>query len=114
MVKIVGYKIAKKESGDEFCLLIVQGGIEVVRSQATNKTYFTARTVNVPATFGEDMCRNLVGTEFEGHIIKVSCEPYEYIIKETGETMVIDYKYEFVDQETMIIDEQVIDQELVN
>lgn len=114
MVRVIDYKTVKKDGGSEFCLLVVQGGIELVRSQVTNKTYFTARTVNVPATFDENMCRSLIGSEFEGHIIKVACEPYEYTIKETGETIQIDYKYEFVDQETKIIEEQVIDRELVH
>jgi hypothetical protein len=114
MVKIVGYKTVKKDGGGEFCLLTVQGGIKLVRSQLKNKTYFTARTVNVPATFDENMCRSLIGADFEGHIIKVACEPYEYTIKETGEVIEMNYKYEFVDEETKIIEEQVVELELVH
>lgn len=114
MVRIVDYKTIKKEDGSEFCLLTVQGGIELVRSKTTNKTYFTARTVNVPTTFDDNMCRSLLGSDFEGHIIKVACEPYQYTIKETGEIVEMDYKYEFVDEETKIIEEQVVNRELVH
>ena len=113
MVRIVGYKAIKKENGEDFIVLIVQGGIEVVKSKTTNKSYFTARTVNVPATFDEATCKSLLGSEFEGNIIKVNCEPYEHTVKETGEVIVINYRYEFVDKDQELIDEQVIDKELV-
>jgi hypothetical protein len=34
--------------------------------------YFTARTVKVPAaTFDEAMCKSLIGSQFEGTIVKV-------------------------------------------
>lgn len=114
MVTIVGYKAVKKDGGGEFCLLTVLGGIELVRSKVTNKTYFTARTVNVSSTFDQNMCRSLIGSEFEGHIIKVACKPYEFTIQETGEVIEMDYKYEFVDEETKIIEEQVVNTELVH
>jgi hypothetical protein len=51
--------------------IVLQGGVEPVKSQATGKVYFTARTANVPATFDEITCRSLVGSQFEGIIRKV-------------------------------------------
>ena len=114
MVRIVGYKTIEKEDGDEFLALTVQGGIEIVKSKTTGKSYFTARIVNLPATFDEETCKSLIGSDFEGNIIKVPCEPYEYTIRETGEVVMINYRYEYVDEEQQLMEEQVVEKELVS
>jgi hypothetical protein len=44
MVSVIGYKSIEKENGDEFLVLVVQGGVEPVKSQATGKMYFTGTT----------------------------------------------------------------------
>lgn len=113
MVKIIGYKSIQTKNENKFFVLILQGGIELVKSQTTSKNYFTARTVNISTTFDEETCKGLVGNELEGKIIKISCEPYEYTIKETGELIILSYRYEFVDNIHEIYDEQVIEEELV-
>ena len=113
MVKVVGYKSIQTEKGNEFLVLTLQGGIELVKSQSTGSNYFTVRTVNVSTTFNEETCKSLIGTELEGKIIKVSCEPYEYTIRETGELITLSYRYEFVDKTQEIYEEQVIEEELV-
>ena len=33
MVRIIDYKTRTKEDGTEFCLLVVQGGIEMIKSK---------------------------------------------------------------------------------
>jgi hypothetical protein len=85
MVTIVGYKKYQRENGESFYTPEVQGGIESVKSKETGKTYFTARTTNVPCTFTEPTCKALVGTQMPGAIKKVSVDPYEFTIRETGE-----------------------------
>lgn len=114
MVKIVGYNSIEKEDGEQFLLLIVQGGIEPVKSEKTGKMYFTARTAKVPATFDEETCKSLIGSEFEGTIKKVKSDPYEYTIKESGEIIELDYRYEYVNYSEEIINDHVVDKMTVN
>lgn len=114
MVSVIGYQSVEKENGEEFLMLVLQGGIEPVKSQATGKMYFTARTVKVPATFDEATCKSLIGSQFEGSIIKVQSDSYEYTIKETGEIVTINHRYEFVTGVDAILKEQVVDKELVH
>lgn len=96
MVSVIDYKSVEKENGENFLMLVLQGGIEPVKSQATGKMYFTARTVKVPATFDETTCKSLIGSQFEGTIIKVPSDSYEYTIKETGEIIKLTHRYEYV------------------
>lgn len=113
MVSVIGYKKFEKENGDDFLVLVLQGGVEPVKSQTTGKMYFTARTVNVPATFDEDTCKSLIGSQFEGIIKKIESEPIEYTIRETGEVTTRNFRYEYVTETDEIINEQIISDELV-
>ena len=114
MVSVIDYKSVEKENGEDFLMLVLQGGIEAVKSQATGKMYFTARTVKVPATFDEATCKSLIGSQFEGTIVKVPSDSYEYTIKETGEIVTINHRYEFVTGVDAILKEQLVNSELVH
>lgn len=113
MVKIVGFKTFERKDGSEFCALIVQGGIEAVKSKETGKTYFTARKVNVGCTFDEDMCESLIGSDFPGSIQKVEVEAYEYAIPDTGEMVTLTHSYEYVSEEDNVVKSNVVEEELV-
>lgn len=113
MVSVIGYKSIEKEEGENFLMLVLQGGIEPVKSQTTGKIYFTARTVNVPATFDEETCKSLIGSQFEGIIKKVTSDPYQYTIRDTGEVVELNFRYEFVTDTEEIIKEQVVSAEFV-
>lgn len=113
MVSVINYQLVEKENGEDFLMLVLQGGIEAVKSQATGKMYFTARTVKVPATFDEATCKSLIGSQFEGTIVKVPSDSYEYTIKETGEIVTINHRYEFVTG-AEALNEQLVNSELVH
>jgi hypothetical protein len=114
MVSVIDYKSVEKDNGENFLMLVLQGGVEPVKSAGTGKMYFTARTVKVPATFDEATCKSLIGSQFEGTIIKVPSDPYEYTIKETGEVVSLKHRYEYVTGTEAILKEQLVDSELVH
>lgn len=95
MVKIINYKKHITEDGRGFLVLVVQGGIEMVQSQKTGGFYATIRQANVPSTFDEETCKALIGTELSGSVQKVETEPYEYTIKETGEVIELEHRWEY-------------------
>ena len=97
MVTIKDYLKRKTKTGDEFFVLVLQGGVVSVRSKETNRMYFTAKTCTVASTFDEETCKQIVGQEFPGEIVKVSVEPYEYALPETGEIITLDTRWEYQD-----------------
>ena len=108
MVTIVDYKTyQKKEDGETFYALVVQGGLEAVKSRETNRTYFTTKTARVACTFGEEMCKKLIGTQMPGSIRKVEVESYEFAIPETGEIINLQHRNEYVGEEESIIENNV-------
>ena len=98
MVRIINYKERVREDGEPFFVLELQGGIQMVKSQQTNKFYVTAKKATIPSTFDEVTCKALIGTELPGTIEKVECDPYEYTIKDTGEVIQLDYRYEYSEE----------------
>ena len=113
MVKIVDFKTYQTEDGKDFCTLIVQGGLEAVKSQETNRTYLTARTARVSCTFNEAVCKSLIGTDFSGTIQKVEVDPYDYTVEDSGEIITLSYRYEYMGEEESIIKDNVLKEEEV-
>ena len=98
MVRIINYQKRQTEEGKEFFVLELQGGIEMVKSTKTGKFYVTARKVSISSTFDELTCQALIGTELPGSVEKVSCKPYDFVIKETGETISLTHTYEYLEE----------------
>ncbi|WP_282112337.1 hypothetical protein [Maribacter stanieri] len=95
MVRIINFKQYTSDEGKVFNVLELQGGIEMVKSQTTDRYYATARKATMPSTFDENTCKSLIGTELTGQIVKVQTEPYEYTIQETGEVIELSHRYEY-------------------
>lgn len=99
MVTIINYKERKAEDGNTFFALELQGGIEMVRSKETGNFYATAKKASITSTFDENACASLIGTEMPGRIVKQDCEPYDYLIKETGEEVTLTHRWVYEPEE---------------
>ena len=95
MVKIVDYRVRTNSDGEEFCALILQGGLELVKSKETGNYYATAKSASITSTFTEEQCQGLIGQELPGSIVKQECEPYQYTIKDTGEVITLQHRWEY-------------------
>lgn len=113
MVTIVDFKTFEREDGENFFGLVVQGGVEVVKSHQTGRNYLTARTATIPTTFGQATCESLVGKTLEGKIKKVDCESYDYTPKDSDEVITLSHRYEFVTEESEILEDNVLDKDMV-
>ena len=97
MVTIKNFKKRESKTGEEFFVLVLQGGVAPVKSKKTGRTYFTAKTCSVPSTFDEETCKQILGQEFPGAIVRVKTDPYEYTIPETGEIIELEHRWEYHD-----------------
>lgn len=101
MVRIINYKQRDKEDGTSFFVLELQGGIEMVKSKETGNFYATAKKAFIPSTFDEQTCTALIGSEMDGKIIKETCEPFTYTIKETGEEVTLQHRWVYTTDEVV-------------
>ena len=98
MVRVIDYRKIQKDSGEEFNMLIISGGIEMTRSKTSGKYYATMRKASVPSTFNEVTCQSLIGQQMPGTVAKVPCDDYEILDKKTGEIITLNHRYEFIDE----------------
>ena len=103
MVKVIDYKSRETSEGKAFFVLILQGGIEIIKSMS-GSIYATAKKASLPTTFDSDICKGLIGVEMPGTIEKVPCAPYEYTIQETGEIVTLNHRYEYCEDELPSVD----------
>ena len=95
MVTIVDYAQRTNSEGENFFALIVESGLEVVKSQETGKNYFTKKRASVPCTFTEDECSSLLGEQMPGSVKRVECDPYEITDESTGEVIKLNHRWEY-------------------
>lgn len=95
MVRIINYVKRQNSAGEDFFLLVLRGGIQLVKSQETGRFYATMKQATISTTFDENTCKSLIGEEIPGSIVKVETDPYEYTVQETGEVMTLTHRWEY-------------------
>jgi len=113
MVTIVDFVKRKNSEGVEFNSLILQGGIELVKSRETGRYYATAKKTSITSTFDDAMCQSLIGTQIPGSVQRVESEPYKFTVPDTGEVLKLTHRWVYLKEgETM--EEKVIAPEKVS
>jgi hypothetical protein len=108
MVTIVDFVKRTNKEGKEFNALILQSGIELVKSQETDRWYATTKRASITSTFDDAMSQSLIGTQIPGSVKRVLCEPYAYTVKDTGEVLTLTHRWQY-SKEGETIEEKVIE-----
>ena len=112
MLKIIDYAQRENSEGEQFFALILQDGLQLVKSKATGNYYATAKSTSITSTFTEEVAKSMIGSEIPGTIQKVSCPDYEYTIKDTGEVIMLEHRWQyFPEGETVPSDMKVVEKE---
>ena len=102
MVTICGYVKRQNKEGVEFNALILQGGIELVKSRDSGRYYATAKKASITSTFDDGQCQALIGTQIPGSVQRVETEPYDFTVKDTGEVVTLTHRWVYLKEgETM-------------
>lgn len=101
MVKVKGYREVEKQDGTTFISLELNGGLEMVQSSNTGKFYATVRKCSIPTTFDAVTAESLIGQELKGEIVRMQCDPYEYVSPTTGEVMTLQHTYAYQPEGSM-------------
>ena len=95
MVTIIGFQKRTNAEDQEFNVLVLQGGIELIKSSETGSFYATAKKASITCTFDDRMCRQLIGTKLPGKVEKVPCKEYEFSIPGTEEVVKLNHAYKY-------------------
>jgi len=112
MLKIIEVAPRVNSDGEQFFALILQDGLQLVKSKETGNYYATAKSTSITSTFTEEVAKSMIGSEIPGTIQKVACESYEYTIKDTGEVITLEHRWQyFPEGETVPSETQVVEKE---
>ena len=100
MVTVSDYAVRQNQGGEPFVVLILQGDMELIQSQKTGSFYASARKCTISSTFSEQMAAAQVGKQIPGRIIREECEPYDFVIPETGEIIQLGHRWTYVPDES--------------
>ncbi|MFZ4560339.1 MAG: hypothetical protein ACOYOD_09100 [Saprospiraceae bacterium] len=96
MVTVTDVAIRNNKEGKEFVALVLQGGMELVKSQNTGLFYATARKTSIPSTFTLEVAKSLIGSQIPGTIQRIEVPEYTFVIPETGEMVQLTHSWVFV------------------
>lgn len=100
MVTVINYEVKKNSNEEDFYSLVIQSGIQMVKSKSTGQFYATVRKATIPTTFDEQTCIAMIGEKIKGQIAKVKCEEYEYTNSDTGEVTKMNYRWNYIPEES--------------
>ncbi|WP_419213439.1 hypothetical protein ACNR9Q_04610 [Maribacter sp. X9] len=110
MVSVQRFLKRQTKEGKDFFVLVLSGGVVPVKSETTGRMYFTAKTCTVSTTFDEETCKQLIGMQFPGRIVKLETEPYQFTVPETGEVIELKHRWEYQDDTLEPVSENVIEE----
>lgn len=96
MVTVKDIAIRQAKDGREFIALILQGGLSLVQSRLTGNTYATVKQCSITSTFDEETAKGFIGEKLPGSVQRMSCDPYEWVNKETGEVIELSHRWVYV------------------
>jgi hypothetical protein len=95
MVKVKNALLREGKEGKSFVSLELTGDIELVQSQNTGRFYATSKRCFISSTFDLDTAQSFIGKTMPGKIVRSICDPYEYTVPESGETLLLGYTYQY-------------------
>ena len=107
MVTIIDFVKRKNNKGEDFNALILQSGIEIVKSRETGRYYATAKRTSMTSTFDDAMCQNLIGTQIPGSVQRVESQPYDFTVPGTSEVISLTHRWVYL-KEGESVEEKVI------
>ena len=94
MVTIIDVVDRVSREGKPFVALIVQGDLEIVKSESGN-LYASARKASLPSTLSLEGAKQLIGEQISGEVKKVECKPFEHVNSD-GEVVYLNHRYAYV------------------
>ena len=98
MVTIIDFVKRQNKEGKEFNALILQSGIELVKSRETQRWYATAKKASITSTFDDAVCQGLIGQQIPGSVQRIETEPYDFTVKDTGEVLTLTHRWVYLNE----------------
>jgi len=77
MLKVIDAQTrVNSKTKEEYNIVVLQGNIEIQKSQSSGKFYLGSKTISIPTTLTQNEAKQLIGSGIPGEIEKVDCPEY--------------------------------------
>jgi hypothetical protein len=96
MLKVIDAKTrVNSKTKEEYNTVVLQGNVEIQKSQATGKFYLRSKTIEIPTTLNQNEAKNLIGLSIPGEIVKVDCPEYLVPVPNSTRKLTINHSFEY-------------------
>ena len=96
MLKVIDAKTSvNSKTKEEYNIVVLQGNVEIQKSQATGKFYLRSKTIEIPTTLNQNEAKKLIGSSIPGEIVKVDCPEYLVPVPNSTRKLKITHTYEY-------------------
>ena len=97
MVTVTGFKTVLTDEGDTYVRLVLEGDLEMIKSDRTGNYYAHRKKASISSTFDEESAKSMIGQQISGSIIKQDVEAYLYELA-NGETIELKHRWVFTEE----------------
>jgi hypothetical protein len=96
MLKVIDAKTrVNSKTKEEYNIVVLQGNVEIQKSQSTGKFYLRSKTISIPTTLNQNEAKQLIGSSIPGKIVKVDCPEYLVPVPNSTRKLKITHTYEY-------------------
>jgi hypothetical protein len=96
MLKVIDAKTrVNSKTKEEYNTVVLQGNVEIQKSQATGKFYLRSKTISLPTTLNQNEIKQLIGSSIPGEIVKVDCPEYLVPVPNSTRKLKINHSFEY-------------------
>lgn len=92
----MNYKVVEADDGSTYVRLLLEGDLEMIKSEKTGNFYAHTKKCSISSTFDEVTAGKMIGKQLPGSIIKEEVEPYEFEIN--GEVLELSHRWTYTDE----------------
>jgi proteasome assembly chaperone (PAC2) family protein len=101
MLKVIDAKTrVNSKTKEEYNVVVLQGNVEIQKSQSTGKYYLASKTIEIPTTLNLNEAIQLIGTSIAGKIEKVDCPEYLVPVPNSNKKLKINHTFTYSPSET--------------
>lgn len=96
MVTVTNFKVVETDEGDTYVRLLLEGDLEMIKSDKTGNFYAHTKRCSISSTFNAIVAEKMIGRQLPGSIVKKEVEPYEFEID--GETLTLTHRWVYTNE----------------
>lgn len=96
MLKVIDAQTrVNSKTKEEYNIVVLQGNVEIQKSQSSGKFYLGSKTISIPTTLNQNEAKQLIGSSIPGEIVKVDCPEYLVPVPNSTRKLKINHSFEY-------------------